>query len=127
MQHGRRPLQNEMLQNSDYYSMNRNNIGNMAVKQMEHDSNAHLDYLAGVHDKDVWVITEGKSRKQYPYFTDESYRHPAKMPPALASAILSAYTKPGDTVLDPMAGIGTTVCEAIRLGRNAVGVEYEIG
>ena len=121
----KRPGSGGPFSGDEIYSFDRNNVGTLAVKRVEHDPNAHLDYLAGVHDKDVWVITEGKSRKQYPYYSDESFRHPAKMPPALASAILTAYTKPGDTVLDPMAGIGTTVCEAIRLGRNAVGVEYE--
>ena len=32
---------------------------------------------------------------------------------------------PGDIVLDPMCGIGTTLVEAMHLGRKAVGVEYE--
>jgi len=36
-----------------------------------------------------------------------------------------AGTGPGMTVLDPMCGIGTTLVEAMHLGRNAVGVEYE--
>jgi DNA modification methylase len=43
----------------------------------------------------------------------------------LAQGIIQDYTKPGDTVLDPMAGIGTTGIEASRLGRNAVLNEYE--
>jgi len=92
---------------------------------VEQDPNAHQAYLDAIDHKDVWVITEGKSRKAFHYYTDTSFRHPAKMPPALAVAILEQYTKPGDTVLDPMAGIGTTVVEASRLGRNGVGVEYE--
>ncbi|MDI5973710.1 DNA methyltransferase [Streptomyces sp. SL13] len=54
-----------------------------------------------------------------------SAAHPAKMLPGIAAHAIRAYTRPGDLVLDPMCGIGTTLVEAIRLGRNALGVEYE--
>jgi tRNA G10 N-methylase Trm11 len=47
------------------------------------------------------------------------------MLPAIARASVLAYSSPGDVVLDPMCGIGTTLVEAVRLGRDAVGVEYE--
>jgi len=49
--------------------------------------------------------------------------HPAKMRPPLARAILQLYGE--SPVLDPMAGIGTTLVEAMLLGMDAVGVEYE--
>ena len=42
---------------------------------------------------------------------------------ALAEALISRLTDPGDTVLDPFAGYGTTVAVATRLGRRAIGVE----
>jgi len=45
------------------------------------------------------------------------------MRPSLARAILQLYGE--SPVLDPMAGIGTTLVEAMLLGMNAVGVEYE--
>jgi len=49
--------------------------------------------------------------------------HPAKMRPTLTRTILRLY---GETpVLDPMAGVGTTLVEAVLLGMDAVGVEYE--
>ncbi|MEV0117683.1 DNA methyltransferase [Streptomyces sp. NPDC050844] len=54
-----------------------------------------------------------------------SAAHPAKMLPAIAAHAVRTYTCPGELVLDPMCGIGTTLVEAIRLGRPAVGVEYE--
>ena len=54
-----------------------------------------------------------------------SGRHPAKMLPAIAARAVATYTGPGDLVLDPMCGIGTTLVEAIHLGRDAIGVEYE--
>ncbi|MFF4960945.1 TRM11 family SAM-dependent methyltransferase [Streptomyces sp. NPDC001222] len=54
-----------------------------------------------------------------------SAAHPAKMLPRIAAHAIATYTRPGDLVLDPMCGIGTTLVEAIHLGRNALGVEYE--
>ncbi|WP_327352248.1 TRM11 family SAM-dependent methyltransferase [Streptomyces sp. NBC_01304] len=47
------------------------------------------------------------------------------MLPALADHAIRTYTRPGDLVLDPMCGIGTTLVEALHLDRNAIGVEYE--
>ncbi|WP_433229308.1 TRM11 family SAM-dependent methyltransferase [Actinomadura formosensis] len=58
-------------------------------------------------------------------YTPESIRHPGKMLPAIAATVIEAFTRPGDLVVDPMCGIGTTLVEAIHLGRDAAGVEYE--
>lgn len=55
----------------------------------------------------------------------DSTAHPAKMLPAVAAHAIAHYTRPGELVLDPMCGIGTTLVEALHLGRPAVGVEYE--
>jgi DNA modification methylase len=43
------------------------------------------------------------------------------MRPAVARQAIAAYSQPGDLVVDPMCGIGTTLVEAIRLGRDAIG------
>jgi SAM-dependent methyltransferase len=58
-------------------------------------------------------------------YLDESMAHPGKMLPALARQAIALYTAPGELVLDPMCGIGTTLVEAIHLGRRALGVELE--
>lgn len=42
---------------------------------------------------------------------------------ALAESVLADSTRPGDVVLDPFAGYGTTLAVAQRMGRRAVGVE----
>ncbi|OLT24917.1 hypothetical protein BJF83_23565 [Nocardiopsis sp. CNR-923] len=47
------------------------------------------------------------------------------MLPAIARHAIGAYTRPGEVVLDPMCGIGTTLVEAVHLGRDAVGIELE--
>ena len=51
--------------------------------------------------------------------------HPTQKPEALLARVLMASTKPGDVVLDPFFGSGTTGAVAKRLGRNFVGIERE--
>ncbi len=51
--------------------------------------------------------------------------HPTQKPEALLYRILLATTKPGDVVLDPFFGTGTTGAVAKRLGREWIGCERE--
>lgn len=67
----------------------------------------------GANARNVWTIAT------QPY----SGAHFATMPPDLAERCIKAGTKPGDTVLDPFGGAGTTGLVADRLNRNAVLVE----
>lgn len=73
----------------------------------------------------VWATGQHGPRYQRRGYLRSSTAHPAKMLPAIARHAIGAYTRPGDTVMDPMCGIGTTLVEAIRAGRHAIGVEYE--
>jgi len=66
--------------------------------------------------------SDTKQRKQW--FTDESFSHPAKMSLPLQQWIIENYTKPGETILDPMAGSGT-ILVACSAGRNVIAVELE--
>jgi len=49
----------------------------------------------------------------------------AKFPPQIPRAFIEVLTRPGDVVLDPMMGSGTTLVEAAMLGRRAVGVDLD--
>jgi len=51
--------------------------------------------------------------------------HPTQKPEPLMLALLADFTDPGDLVLDPFAGDGTTLVAAKRLGRRAIGIELE--
>jgi modification methylase len=56
---------------------------------------------------------------------DGAKAHPTQKPEALLYRILLACTKPGDVVLDPFFGTGTTGAVARRLGRRWIGIERE--
>ncbi|GGK43775.1 hypothetical protein GCM10010124_40730 [Pilimelia terevasa] len=76
--------------------------------------------------RSVWLTGQASSRDQRRgRYTGDSMAHPGKMLPAIARYLLHTYTDPGDLVLDPMAGIGTSVVEAMHAGRHGIGVEYE--
>ena len=52
-------------------------------------------------------------------------RRTGAFPDRLAERLIRMFSVLGDTVLDPFAGTGTTVWAAARLGRSAIGVEWD--
>ncbi|MEQ8234220.1 MAG: site-specific DNA-methyltransferase [Gammaproteobacteria bacterium] len=69
--------------------------------------------------KNVWRFTApGKNEKSHG-------RHPTQKPLKLIERCLEASTRPGDVVLDPFAGSGSTGVAALALGRRFVGAELE--
>lgn len=52
--------------------------------------------------------------------------HPNQKPVALASLYIRTHTRPGELVLDPAAGGGSTLIAAMRLGRRAIGFELDL-
>ena len=51
--------------------------------------------------------------------------HPTQKPVALMRALIERYTDPGDLVLDPYCGSGTTLRAALDCGRRAIGIEID--
>jgi hypothetical protein len=51
------------------------------------------------------------------------YKYPARFSPRFAKAAIEAFSLPGDWVLDPFMGGGTTVVEALACGRHVVGCD----
>lgn len=64
-----------------------------------------------------WFIHNPPKRKK------DALVHPAKYPETLAQEFIEFFTKAGETVLDPMAGTGSTMIAALRAGRNSYGIE----
>ncbi len=75
----------------------------------------------------ILVGQRSLTQQRHGRFVAGSGAHPARMAPDLAAALIRDYTQPGELVLDPLAGVGTTLVEAIHAGRNAIGIEYEPG
>jgi len=74
----------------------------------------------------VWDTGQQPSKVQRAgRYLPAAMAHPAKMLPAIAAQAIRSFTEPRDRVADPMCGIGTTLIEAVHLGRDAIGVEYE--
>ncbi len=55
--------------------------------------------------------------------THTFYRYPARFSPVFPRAAIEAFSEPGQVVLDPYMGGGTTVLEAMVAGRKAVGAD----
>jgi len=55
--------------------------------------------------------------------THNFYRYPARFSPRFVRAAIETFTRPGDLVLDPFLGGGTSLVEALALGRDGVGVD----
>ncbi|MDQ0250967.1 DNA modification methylase [Sphingomonas kyeonggiensis] len=51
--------------------------------------------------------------------------HPCQFPHELAERCVLAFTQPGDLVLDPFLGAGTTAIAAIKAGRRVIGVDKD--
>ncbi|MGQ9656570.1 MAG: DNA methyltransferase [Fimbriimonadales bacterium] len=49
--------------------------------------------------------------------------HPCQLPPKLMQRLISLFTEPEETVLDPFNGVGTTTLVAQQLGRRYIGIE----
>ncbi|VTS07274.1 DNA-methyltransferase [Tuwongella immobilis] len=84
---------------------------------------------------DTWVLRPQEDPRCFPPGSDTWYfarvcgtfkertEHPCQMPEAVLDRIIRVSSNPGDWVLDPFAGSGTTLAAAKRLGRNYLGVE----
>ncbi|MCD6289662.1 MAG: site-specific DNA-methyltransferase, partial [Anaerolineae bacterium] len=63
-------------------------------------------------DDSIWQIT-----------TESAVEHPAPFPVELPERLILLYTEPGDVVLDPFMGSGSTAVAAVRTGRHYVGYD----
>jgi DNA modification methylase len=76
-----------------------------------------LDSKAWLKFQKSWFIHNPPPRKRGVLV------HPAKFPESMAREFIEFFTKRGGTVLDPMAGTGSTLVAALRAGRHSYGIE----
>lgn len=70
-------------------------------------------------DKALWDIPNVKSNHP------EKTEHPCQFPIELVERCVLALTEPGSWVLDPFAGVGSTLLAALKNERNSIGIEKE--
>jgi len=98
---------------------------NRTIKAIRREKDGSTDYgFAGKQETkivgNVWIYNIGGG-----HVTDDSFahEHPAIFPEALARDHILSWSNPGDIVLDPMCGSGTTLKMAKELGRQWVGID----
>ncbi len=74
---------------------------------------------------EIWELPKMSPKKQREHYVPESFEHRARMDVLLCRKIIEEYTEPGELILDPMAGIGTTLVEGALLNHDVIGVELE--
>ena len=83
----------------------------------------------------IWSNVDGVARIYRHYWSGAlraseqgiSRVHPTQKPLALMMWLLNNYTQPGDTILDPFMGSGTTGVACVKTGRNFIGIELDPG
>lgn len=77
------------------------------------------------------AVSESKDGARCPTtvleYTRESHAHPTQKPVPLLEWMIKSYSNPGDTVLDPFMGSGSTGVAAVRTGRAFIGIELNPG
>lgn len=76
-----------------------------------------LDAKSWVKSTKSWFVLNPRSRSA------DQLEHPAKFPEELVERFISFFTKQGTWILDPFAGVGSTLIACRESGRNAVGIE----
>mgnify|MGYP001570127261 CR=1 FL=1 len=56
-------------------------------------------------------------------FTHNYYRYPARFSPKFVREVIELFSKPGDVILDPFVGGGTTLVEAFASNRHSIGFD----
>ncbi len=84
---------------------------------MKNNKLNELDAKTWLKFQKSWFIHNPPPRKQGVLV------HPAKFPETMAQEFIEFFTKQGETVLDPMAGMGSTLIAALRAGRSSFGIE----
>lgn len=80
-------------------------------------------YLELPAEVEAALIAAARDEAPVKGLTHGFYKYPARFSPIFARAVIGAFTQRGDFCLDPHVGGGTTLVEALAMGRNALGVD----
>lgn len=69
------------------------------------------------------LVRAARSKSPVAGLTHTLYRYPARFSPDVARVAIELFTEPGDVVADCFVGGGTSLVEALALGRDAIGTD----
>jgi hypothetical protein len=81
------------------------------------------DFLRLPRTAQARLIDAARDSEPVRGLTHGFYKYPARFSPTFVRATIEIFTKPGQLVLDPHVGGGTSLVEARALGREAVGID----
>jgi DNA modification methylase len=111
--------------NNRYWAYSKENMRKFALEgRLYYSKNGipsykrYLDEMPGVPLQDLW-----DDRLPIQSQAAERLGYPTQKPLALLERIIQASSNPGDVVLDPFCGCGTTIAAAQKLGRRWIGID----
>jgi DNA modification methylase len=99
---------------------------NWGMGHIDYDYRPQHEFIIFACGEDPRPLTEQESNLlEYARPPSNEYDHPTEKPVALVEKLLSLSTDPGDRILDPFMGSGTTAVAAIQNDRDYVGFEID--
>jgi len=110
------------VKDHEHYTFNLDAVRDPNVKYPNQKKNGKLKCNPlGKNPGDVWIlpkVTSGRGRA-----SGERTAHPAQFPLAVVKRIILASSNPGELILDPFAGSGSTLVASLHCQRRCIGVE----
>lgn len=92
---------------------------------------SHVAYLRACHER-AFLLIKGRPRRPGPALADVqpweysgNRWHPTEKAVSVIKPLVESFSRPGDLVLDPFAGSGSTAVAAAFAGRDYLGIELE--
>ena len=86
---------------------------------------SHENIVFAIKGKYSFPGSRPKDLVTFPKINSSKMVHPTEKPVGLLANLISSVTKPGDLILDPFAGSGSTLVAAKKTGRRFIGIELD--
>lgn len=113
-------LDMELLPSRDIFRKNRGSSESILVFRAATERKSIYGELSGTENhSDEWDFSDEDTQEHL----HSIHPYPARFIPQIPRKAMLDYSQPGDTVLDPFVGCGTTLLEASLLGRTSIGID----